>query len=101
MLMPIRASGTKPPLFLVHGAHGDVPLGTIVAHALDRVVALTRAPGNVAIRSSCRIRATRSRHARFPSISATGLRSNNRSAASAGLLCSLLKTAAERAGDRN
>src|SRR5215471_10857366 len=34
MLMPIRTSGTKPPLFLVHAVHGDVPLGTIVAHAL-------------------------------------------------------------------
>ena len=34
MLMPINASGTKPPLFLVHGMIGDVGSATPFAHAL-------------------------------------------------------------------
>jgi thioesterase domain-containing protein len=34
MLMPIHTSGTKPPLFLVHGMMGDVNSATTFAHAL-------------------------------------------------------------------
>src|SRR5262249_18285828 len=34
MLMPINTSGTRPPLFLVHGMIGDVGSATPFAHAL-------------------------------------------------------------------
>jgi thioesterase domain-containing protein len=34
MLMPIRTSGTQPPLFLMHGNTGDVYLATSFAHVL-------------------------------------------------------------------
>src|SRR5262245_60345909 len=34
MLQPVQTSGKKPPLFLVHGLTGDLPLGAILARAL-------------------------------------------------------------------
>src|SRR5881227_1323176 len=34
MLVPVRPSGEKPPLFFVHGLHGVMPLGRIFAEAL-------------------------------------------------------------------
>lgn len=34
MLVPIHASGTKPPLFLIHGVAGITPLGSTLARAL-------------------------------------------------------------------
>ena len=34
MLVPIQPSGTKPPLFFIHGLHGVMPLGRIFADGL-------------------------------------------------------------------
>ncbi len=34
MLVPVRTSGSKPPLFLVHDQHGIMPFGTGVARVL-------------------------------------------------------------------
>src|SRR6266852_3377663 len=34
MLQPVQTSGTKPPLFFVHGLHGVMPLGRIFAEGL-------------------------------------------------------------------
>jgi thioesterase domain-containing protein len=34
MLVPVQPSGTKPPLFFVHGMHGVMPLGASFAQAL-------------------------------------------------------------------
>src|SRR5216684_2114686 len=34
MLVPVQPSGSKPPLFFVHGLHGVMPLGTGLARVL-------------------------------------------------------------------
>src|SRR5712692_2257657 len=34
MLVPIQTSGNKPPLFFIHGVHGDMPLGTTFSRVL-------------------------------------------------------------------
>jgi thioesterase domain-containing protein len=34
MLVPVQTSGSRPPLFFVHGVHGVMPLGPLFARAL-------------------------------------------------------------------